>query len=270
MTQVGSVLIEEGDIAIEIRGGGSGELVVLVPSLGRSAADYDALAADLIAAGYRTAAINLRGVGASRGPVTGITLYELAGDVLRVVERLDGAPAHLLGYTIGNRVVRCAAKLRPDLVRGLILLGAGGKVGPEPEAAQAGRRFMEGMRDRSSASEEELLALARRAYLSASTVLPQDFLDGWWIEQAFQQHAALSATPFDGWWEGGGRPMLVLQGEEDRLAPLENGWLLVDDCGERARVINVPAAGHLLLLEQSATVSRAVVGFLRELHQRGG
>lgn len=262
-TLAASVLLGDGDLAIEIREGGRGDLVLLVPSLGRAAIDYDGLGAALIEAGFRVAALNPRGVGRSRGPVDGITLYDLAGDVLHAVGRLGGgAPAHLVGYTVGNRIVRCAAKLRPDLVRRLVLLGAGGKVGPDPEAALAGRRFMEAMRDPASATDDERVALARRAYLSPSTTPPPNLLEGWWVEQAFQQHAALAATPFDGWWEGGGRPMLALQGEDDQLAPPENGHLLVRDCGPRARAVDVPGAGHLLLLERPSTVTRAAIEFL--------
>jgi pimeloyl-ACP methyl ester carboxylesterase len=267
VTELVTTLIDTGDAVIEARGAGDGELVVLVPSLGRAATDYDMLAADLIAAGYRTCAINLRSTGASRGRMDGATFYDLAGDLLRVVAQL-GAPAHLIGYTIGNRIVRCAARLQPELVRSLVLFGAGGKLGPEPEAALAGRQFMEGMRDRASRRDDELVALARRAYLSPATTPPGDFLDGWWIDQAFAQHAALVATPFDGWWEGGGRPMLALQGADDRLAPPGNGHQLARDCGDRVSVVDLAAAGHLLLLEQPQAVSRAVVAFLRALPPR--
>ena len=99
--------------------------------------------------------------------------------------------------------------------------------------------------------------------LSIRPVLSEIFLEGWWAEQAFPQHAALVATPFDGWWQGGGRPMLVLQGQDDRLALPENSDILASDCGERVRVVNVPGAGHLVLDEQPQIVTEAILDYLR-------
>ena len=40
-------------------------------------------------------------------------------------------------------------------------------------------------------------------------------------QRAFQ--SAASTTPLDGWWDGGGARMLVVQGLDDRVAPPGNG-----------------------------------------------
>jgi pimeloyl-ACP methyl ester carboxylesterase len=253
--------IDLGAVALDVHVAGAGPLVVLVPGLGRAAGEFDRLTCALVDAGYRAAAIDPRGIAGSTGPAAA-TLYDYADDVLGVIDALGG-PAHVVGYTISNRVVRCAAHRAPDAVRSLILLGAGGKRGPDPESALAGRQFMEGLRARATTDDLTLLDRARRAYLSPATHPGPDLLADWWVDQAFAQHAALVATPFDGWWDGGGRPILVIQGVDDRLAPPDNGHLLAQEAGPRVQVRDIAAAGHLVLFEQPEAVVRAVSDFLR-------
>ena len=65
----------------------------------------------------------------------GTSLADLAGDVAIVVERLAGGPAVLIGHAFGQRVARMLAMTRPDLVKAIVMLAAGGKV-PVPERAR--------------------------------------------------------------------------------------------------------------------------------------
>jgi pimeloyl-ACP methyl ester carboxylesterase len=57
-------------------------------------------------------------------------------------------------------------------------------------------------------------------------------------------------------------PLLVIQGLDDEIAPAGNGYALREQFGERVRVIDVPRAGHFLLLEQPEAVTRAVAEFV--------
>src|SRR5580658_4119072 len=99
-------------IAVTLRG--AGPLVVLIPSLGRGASDFDDLGSRLAAAGYLAAAIDPRGIGASEGPMEGATLWDYADDVAAVVAALSPqAPAVLVGHAFGNRVVRATAARHP-------------------------------------------------------------------------------------------------------------------------------------------------------------
>jgi pimeloyl-ACP methyl ester carboxylesterase len=69
--------------------------------------------------------------------MTGLTYHDLAADVAGVIDALDIAPAILLGHAFGNRIARTVAADTPEHLRGVILVAAGGKVGPRPEAARA-------------------------------------------------------------------------------------------------------------------------------------
>ena len=57
-------------------------------------------------------------------------------------------------------------------------------------------------------------------------------------------------------------PLLVIQGLDDEAAPPGNGHALRDQLGARVRLVDLPDAGHFLLLEQPDAVARAVSEFL--------
>ncbi|MBP1715444.1 MAG: alpha/beta hydrolase, partial [Deltaproteobacteria bacterium] len=57
---------------------------------------------------------------------------ELAEDTAAVIENLKGQPAVVVGHAFGNRVARMLATQRPELVRAVVLLAAGGKAPMDP------------------------------------------------------------------------------------------------------------------------------------------
>jgi pimeloyl-ACP methyl ester carboxylesterase len=76
-------------------------------------------------------------------------------------------------------------------------------------------------------------------------------------------HLATSqSVALEDWWGAGTAPVLVIQGLDDEAAPPGNGHALREQFGERVRVIDLPRAGHFLLLEQPEAVSRAVAEFV--------
>ena len=58
---------------------------------------------------------------------------------------------------------------------------------------------------------------------------------------------------------------LIVQGADDQIAPPENGLDLKKELGERATLINVPGAAHLLPLEQPETTASHMTNFIRQL-----
>lgn len=235
---------------------GEGPLVVLHPSLGRGAVDFHGLSGCLVAAGYTAAAIDPRGVGRSSGATERLTLHHYAADVAAVVRHLGGEPAHLVGHAYGNRVVRCAAVDHPGLVRSVSLLASGGKAPPDEEARRALKRCFN-----LSLPPEEHLEAVRTAFFApgndAST-----WRDGWWPCASSAESQASRATPLDDWWHAGTAPVLVVQGLQDRIAPPENGRLIKEEFGERARLVEIDGAGHAMLPEQPVAIARHLLAFL--------
>jgi pimeloyl-ACP methyl ester carboxylesterase len=90
---------------------------VILTSYGRDgSADFDAFTAALAAAGYRVLRPQPRSIAGSTGPMTGVTLDDLADDVARVIATLGRGPAVVLGHAFGNFVARAVATDHPDTV----------------------------------------------------------------------------------------------------------------------------------------------------------
>jgi pimeloyl-ACP methyl ester carboxylesterase len=238
---------------VEVRG--DGPTVVMIPSLGRSGADFAHLGSRVADAGFRTAAIDPRGVGDSTGPLDELTLHDLAADVAAVIDEL-GAPAHLVGHAFGQRVARCVASDHPDKVITVTILAAGGLIEPSEEV----RRSLLSCFDTSLPATERL-EHARRAFFAEGND-PTPFQHGWWPAAARSQSAAVRATPREDWWLGGTAPFLVIQGLEDVTAPPANGRAFVEEAGGRARLVELPNAGHALLPEQPDSIADHVISFV--------
>src|SRR5437660_285133 len=101
-----SELVRYRDVQIEVIVEGQGPAVVLLPSLARDSDDYDSVAAGLSAAGLRVLRPKPRGIGASIGPMTNITLHDFAHDIAEVIKQHGDARAVVVGHAYGNWVAR--------------------------------------------------------------------------------------------------------------------------------------------------------------------
>jgi pimeloyl-ACP methyl ester carboxylesterase len=110
----------EGDVAYEVTG--SGPLIVCTPGMGDLRTSYRFLAPELVAAGFRVAVMDLRGHGDSAVTFSEYGDRPTAGDIEAVVRELGG-PAILVGNSMGAGSAVIVAGERPDLVRGLVLVG---------------------------------------------------------------------------------------------------------------------------------------------------
>ena len=249
--------IEVGGATLECTLYGSGSPIVLLANAGCSAGYFDNLAHALAVRGFEAIAINMRGVGESCGSLDGTTLHDLAVDVAEVLEAMDCGPAHLVGHAFGNRVARCLAADRPSLVRSVTVLAAGGLIGP---ATPLGAGFRNATEVKMNGSDCVTVLGAR--WLSPASdpkILAQ--VECW--PAVHLAHLATSrGVALEDWWGAGTAPLLVIQGLDDIAAPPGNGHALREQFGERVRVIDLPRAGHFMLLEQPEAVTRAVTEFV--------
>ena len=251
--------VRRGDAELEVLVEGAGPTVVLLPSLGRGAHDFDDLSFRLASAGYRVVRPQPRGIGGSRGPLEGLSMRILAEDVAAVIHELGGEPVVLVGHAFGNRVARMTATLHPERVERVALLAAGGRV-PIPDEVASDLRASFDTRG----PERDRLAAIGRAFFAEGHD-PAVWSEGWHAAVASAQGAATRGTPVETWWSAGGKPLLVVQPAEDRIAPIANAHDLAARFPDRVRVVEIPRAGHALLPEQPEAVAAALLAWLRGL-----
>jgi pimeloyl-ACP methyl ester carboxylesterase len=251
------------DAQIQYFSRGKGETVVLLPGGTLTVGYLDQVAEAVAKAGYRVIGINFRGTGKSTGSGEGITLQTNADDVAGVVKALKVGPVHMVGNDFGNRVARMFAASNPELTRSVVLLAAGGKIPPAPPAMQA----LQTVFNPASTDAEILAAMPFFvANPSESARVWKTFKPSRAPAAGPIQAAAAQATPISAWWAPPGTVRyLILQGAGDQIAPPANGADLQATLGDRAKLVDVAGAGHLLPIEQPKETARLMVEFFRSL-----
>lgn len=236
--------------------------VALLASLGRPVSDFNELAASLHAAGYRTLAVESRGVGAWAGGGPGRrSLEALADDVLRALAHAGVPPAqpvYVVGHAFGNRVARTFATIHPERTAGVVLVAAGDKTHMAPELERA--LTVANLGFLPWAAREQAVNLA---FFAPGNPVPGYWRDGWSLWGALAQAAAAKAAAPGAFHAGGSAPMLVLQAQQDTIAPPRDaGQVLKARYGERVTLVPIEHAGHALLPEQPQAIAKAVLAFL--------
>jgi pimeloyl-ACP methyl ester carboxylesterase len=259
---VSRTLIRRGDTQIEILSQGTGPLVVLLPSLGRGAEDFDAIAELIAAAGFRVLRPQPRGIGQSAGPMTGIDLHDYANDVATVIEHAADGPAFVVGHAFGNRVARLLATVRPDLVSAVALVAANVGRDPSPPNVRAAIRTSADP----AASEDARLAALQFAFFAPGNDA-RGWLTGWHPEVLAAERIAGDRTPREEDYAAGRAPVLYLQPDHDPLAHVDNAAEYQRALGKRVTVVIIPHASHAAIAEQPAFIADALIAYARKLPQ---
>ena len=256
--------VMNGSTKLRVFTDGDGPTIVMLPHAGAGPVALEPLAQRLVARGFRVLLPEPRGYGQSIGTLDGVTLDDLAADVARAIENIGAAPVLVAGHAYGNRVARMLASDRPDLVRGVVLMAAGGKFPPGQEAQQNINTFL----DTSLPAERRLTAARAALYGPQGNPTLDDIApDRTSADTARMQLAATDPklVPLDSWWSGGSAPMLVIQGLADVAAPPENGRSLKADYPERVTLVELPGLGHRMTWERPDLITEAIAAFAQKL-----
>ena len=216
---------------------------------------------------------DLRGFGGSDEAVPE-SIAALADDVVALLDAVHVAgPAVICGISMGGYVAQHVAARHPDRVAAVILVAT--KLEADSAEARAGRTDLAakvgrlGLGILADAMIPRLLAdsaEARRApgradveSLLRRTILAQR------VETVQTALAALGARPdMTEPLRQLRPPALLVAGAEDAITPPEC-LQAAEAIIPRAKLLIVPAAGHMVPLEQPAVFNAAVLEFLREL-----
>ncbi|MGN6089433.1 MAG: alpha/beta fold hydrolase [Actinomycetales bacterium] len=247
---------------------GEGPLIVCVPGMGELAAAYRFTVPALVAAGFRVAVMDLRGHGDSDADFDSYDDVATGTDLLALVEHLApaGGSAVLMGTSMGAGAATWAAAERPELVAGLVLIGAFVRNPPmNPVLVGAFRLLMGGPwatrvwgaylpklypGHRPSDFEEH-----RRAVV-ASMRRPG-------YRRAFTRTTRTTHAPVEARLAEVKAPVLVVMGTQDPdfADPVgEASWIAERLSGD---VVRVEGAGHYPQVQEPELVNAAVVAFCR-------
>ena len=114
--------ISGGRIAYDVTG--EGPLIVLSHGIGDRRQVLRFLAPELVRAGFRVAAADMRGHGeSSMGDWKAISRTDVAGDLVALIRHLGGGPAVIVGHSLSGGAATIAAATAPDLVSGIVEVG---------------------------------------------------------------------------------------------------------------------------------------------------
>ena len=250
-------LIEAGAAKIHAVIEGTGHPVILLPAMGRGVADFTDLSARLVIAGFQVVRPEPRGIGASTGPATGLTLHDLGNDIAAVIQSVGGGPATLVGHAFGSRIARVVATDHPQLVKAVVLLAAEERHPAPPDVLHAQLMSYD-----PSLSVEIRQRVIQKAFFAAGND-PSGWQSGWYRKVTRVQMVANQATNAAEWVAAGTAPMLLLQGAEDIIAPPENARRFKQQYGARVTLVEISNAAHAMLPEQPQAIAEAIVDFLR-------
>jgi pimeloyl-ACP methyl ester carboxylesterase len=257
------IVVDRGDAEIEVLTQGRGPRIVLLPSLGRGASDFDPIAQRLAQARFRVLRPQPRGIGRSKGPMTGIDLHDCAADVAAIIEHDGGEAAFVVGHAFGNRVSRMLATDRPDLVRAVALIAANVGHAPSPPVVRAA---IKASADPSLADAKRLEALQFAFFAPGND--PRAWLGGWHPDVLAAQRIAGDRTSRGEDYAGGSAPILYLQPDHDPLAHVEDAHEFKRTLGDRVTVIVIRNCSHAAIAEQPGVISDALIEYADALWPR--
>jgi len=255
-----SIMVARGGARLEVLMQGDGPAIVLLPSLGRGATDFDSIAERLAAAGFRVLRPQPRGIGQSTGLWDGLTLEDLAADIAAVIEHAKCGPALVAGHAFGNRVARMLATARPDLVKAVALIAANVGHNPSPPKVRAAIRTSADL----NAPDAERIEAMRRVFFAPGNDASV-WLTGWYPDVLAAQRLAGDRTPRSVDYAAGVAPVLYIQPGGDPLAHVADAEEYRRALGDRVRVVVIADAAHAVIVERPGAVCDALIAYARKL-----
>jgi pimeloyl-ACP methyl ester carboxylesterase len=200
--------------------------------------------------GYRVAAIDLPGHGASDGPPLE-TIEEMAAWTSGLIHELGLAPAHLVGFSLGTYVAIEVAATDPSCAESLVLIGTASAmpVHPEllsssyddiPKAARLMTSWSIGSRAHRGGNQSPgtWLVGASNALLDRS---PKDALGHDMAACNAYSGAVTSAAKITA-------PVTFVLGTEDKMTPIRSSADLIDAVSNKT-VVHMEKIGHMMPIE---------------------
>ena len=198
-----------------------------------------------------------------------LTMERHARDIAELIDQEVGSPAVICGLSMGGYIALELWRLRPDLVRALVL--ADTRADADSEGALENRRRLaatareHGSATLPAAMIPSLLAKATRADDPEAVQLVRDMILDAPVASVVGALAGMAdRSDFTDDLGSIDRPALVMVGEEDEITPPQVAEEMARALPD-ARLEVIPRAGHLTNLEQPYMFNRLLADFLDTL-----
>ncbi len=246
--------------------------VVFLTHLAAVLDNWDPRVVDGIAARHRVITFDNRGVGASSGS-TPTTIEQMASDAVTFIRALGFDQVDLFGFSMGGMIAQVIAQQQPRLVRKMVLAGTGPAGGDgidkvtrisyldtarglltrrdpkeflfftrTPNGRGAAKEFLARLEERTNDRDKAISVRSFRAQLKAIHR---------WGQQA---PADLSGIQ---------QPVLVMNGESDKMVPTKN-TVDLDRRLSNSQLVIYPDAGHGGVFQFHEDFVRRALEFLGE------
>jgi 3-oxoadipate enol-lactonase len=253
------------DAHLDVAVSGAGDAVVLLHGFPLSREIWDAQMRAL--SGYRVAAIDLRGMGASSVTDGPYLMESLAGDVAAVLDALGIEGATLVGHSLGGYVALAFARMYVERLERLALI-CSRIVADTPE--RAAHRFELANEAERTGSTAQIINEMRDATLGATTKQNRpEIVEK--FEKIAEKHdprglaAMLRGMALrDGAEDIAGDltvPVLVVAGDEDPGIPAEEAERTVS-AFPAGKLVTIARSGHVPMLEQPEELSACLSSWL--------
>jgi pyruvate dehydrogenase E2 component (dihydrolipoamide acetyltransferase) len=217
---------------------------------------------EALAAGRRVVALDLPGHGESTKLLERGDLDELSGVVLALLDHLDIRAAHLVGHSMGGAVSLNTARLAPQRVSSLTLIGSAG-LGEDINGDYL-KGFVEAANR--NALKPQLVQLFSNPELVNRQML-EDMLKYKRLEGVDAALRLLVSGLFKegrqqldlrGVVQDGQLPVLLIWGSDDAIIPVNHS------AGLKAQVEVLPGQAHMVQMEAAEQVNRLILDFVQQ------
>jgi non-heme chloroperoxidase len=276
MPQVTVGTENSGAIELYYEDHGFGQPVVLIHGYPLSGRAWDKQVPALLAAGYRVITYDRRGFGKSSQPSSGYDFDTFAADLDALMAELDLRHAILVGHSMGTgEVTRYLSTYGSGRVSRAVLISPIPpfllQAGDNPEGLPASLfdGFVAAAREDSPAFLKEFLDnFYNMDVLGGTLVSDQAFQASFELATAMSATAAVACIPT---WATDFRadlaridvPMLVLDGDADRVLPYEKTGRRLPGMIKDLELVTIKGGPHAIAWTHTDQVNQALLGFLR-------
>ena len=260
-----------GGVSVNATDEGSGPPIILVHGLPGSAYDWAPLSKALAARGHRVIAYDRVGYGHSDARLNNaFTPAGNADDLLGLLESEDLRDVTVVGWSYGGPIAIIAGRKDPARIGRLVLIGSGGP-SDEPQEPPAAMEFLSSGPVRWYLEAVPPLgrglqvALSEVAFsggqqpdlwipnLAANFAMP-NMRTTYYAEGERFMESDLDIESLD-------QPILLLHGDDDRLAPLAIGQWLAHHA-KRSKLQTIKAGSHMIPITHAAELADSIQEFV--------